>query len=96
MELKGKTCMSHKPDWVTEEELWREPCVHTSGGFDQKWIELMIILNDFLSDLTLNSEVFGLAIVMNSAAEMHLFYRIGTFMFKQNPFSSATFDWILV
>ena len=25
MELKGKTCMSHKPDWVTEEELWREP-----------------------------------------------------------------------
>ena len=34
----------------------------------------MIILNDFLSDLTSDSEVFGLAIVMNSATEMHLFF----------------------
>ena len=52
-------------------------CVHTSGGFDQKRIELVTILNDLLSDLTLNSEVFGLATAMNSATEMHLFVGLG-------------------
>ena len=57
-------------------------CVHTSGGFDQKRIELMTILNDLLSDLTLNSEVFGLAIAMNSATEMHLFVGLNISIFQ--------------